>query len=110
LVTRLIERKLAWSDCQAAATTFLSNPAWEKSMLGGVGQKVPAGQFDGIHWKSKAIWGAASAPNAFDIEAHWSAKKIAVFALPGAFTPCSAKHAVPGSISEHVDALHALQI
>lgn len=40
--------------------------------------------------------GCSVGPNSFDIEAATRGKKIAIFALPGAFTPtCSAQH-VPG--------------
>jgi peroxiredoxin len=50
--------------------------------------------------------GCSIGPNAFDIEKLSAGKTIAVFALPGAFTPtCSAKH-VPGYV-EHADALRA---
>ena len=42
--------------------------------------------------------GCSLGPNSFDIEKSTAGKTIAVFALPGAFTPtCSAKH-VPGYV------------
>ena len=50
--------------------------------------------------------GCSLGPNSFDINKTTAGKKIAVFALPGAYTPtCSAKH-VPGYV-EHAAALHA---
>ncbi len=50
--------------------------------------------------------GCSIGPNAVDVAKASAGKTIAVFALPGAFTPtCSAKH-VPGYV-EHFDALKA---
>ncbi|MDO9094777.1 MAG: peroxiredoxin [Rubrivivax sp.] len=50
--------------------------------------------------------GCSLGPNAFEIDKVTAGKKIAVFALPGAYTPtCSAKH-VPGFV-EQADALKA---
>jgi peroxiredoxin len=50
--------------------------------------------------------GCSIGPNAFQVEEIVRNKKLAIFGLPGAFTPtCSAKH-VPGYI-EHYDALKA---
>ena len=50
--------------------------------------------------------GCTLGPNAFAIDKLTAGKKIAIFALPGAFTPtCSAKH-VPGYV-EQADALKA---
>ena len=50
--------------------------------------------------------GCSIGPNAVDVKAAAAGKTIAVFALPGAFTPtCSAKH-VPGYLEQH-DALVA---
>ena len=50
--------------------------------------------------------GCSLGPNAFETGKATAGKKIAVFALPGAFTPtCSAKH-VPGYV-EKADALKA---
>ena len=44
--------------------------------------------------------GCSIGPNAFDVHKSTAGKKIAVFALPGAFTPtCSAKH-VPGYVEK----------
>ncbi|WP_163547073.1 redoxin family protein, partial [Klebsiella pneumoniae] len=42
--------------------------------------------------------GCSLGPNSFDIETSTAGKTIAIFGLPGAFTPtCSAKH-VPGYV------------
>jgi peroxiredoxin len=50
--------------------------------------------------------GCALGPNAFKVADLVKGKKIAIFALPGAFTPtCSAKH-VPGYVAQY-DALRA---
>jgi len=50
--------------------------------------------------------GCSIGPNSFDIDKAAAGKKIALFALPGAFTPtCSAKH-VPGFV-EKADELKA---
>ena len=69
-----------------------------------VGDKLPAGtltEFVEIEGD-----GCAIGPNSFDIEKTTAGKKVAVFALPGAYTPtCSVKH-VPGYVA-HADALKA---
>lgn len=45
--------------------------------------------------------GCSIGPNAVDVKVAATGKTIAVFALPGAFTPtCSAKH-VPGYLEQH---------
>jgi len=50
--------------------------------------------------------GCSVGPNSFKVEELVKGKKIAIFGLPGAFTPtCSAKH-VPGYLA-HYDALKA---
>ena len=50
--------------------------------------------------------GCSLGPNTFDIEKETAGKKIAIFALPGAFTPtCSAQH-VPGYV-KNAEALKA---
>lgn len=50
--------------------------------------------------------GCSLGPNAFKVSELVKGKKIAIFAVPGAFTPtCSAQH-VPGFL-EHFDALKA---
>ena len=47
--------------------------------------------------------GCSIGPNAFDIEKSTAGKTVALFALPGAFTPtCSAKH-VPGYVEKYND-------
>ena len=72
-----------------------------------VGDKLPAGtlsEFVEIEGN-----GCAIGPNSFDIAAATAGKKIALFALPGAYTPtCSAKH-VPGYVA-NADALKAAGI
>jgi len=69
-----------------------------------VGDKLPAGKLqEFIEVEGN---GCSLGPNAFDISAITAGKKIAVFALPGAYTPtCSAKH-VPGYV-QHADDLRA---
>jgi glutaredoxin/glutathione-dependent peroxiredoxin len=69
-----------------------------------VGDKLPAGSLqEFIEVEGN---GCSLGPNSFDVEKVTAGKKIAVFALPGAYTPtCSAKH-VPGYV-EHADALKA---
>jgi peroxiredoxin len=53
-----------------------------------------------------ATEGCPIGPRAVDVSAAIAGKRIALFALPGAFTPtCSAQH-LPGFV-EHADALHA---
>jgi glutaredoxin/glutathione-dependent peroxiredoxin len=72
-----------------------------------VGDKLPAGSLN--EFIEVEGNGCSLGPNAFDIEKATAGKKIAIFALPGAFTPtCSAKH-VPGYV-EHYDALRAAGI
>jgi peroxiredoxin len=67
-----------------------------------VGDKLPSGtlqEFIEIEGN-----GCSIGPNSFDVEKETAGKKIAIFALPGAYTPtCSAKH-VPGFVQE-ADAL-----
>jgi peroxiredoxin len=72
-----------------------------------VGDKLPAGTLkEFIEVEGE---GCSIGPNAFDIEKVTAGKTIALFALPGAFTPtCSAKH-VPGYV-EQADALKAAGI
>jgi len=69
-----------------------------------VGDKLPGGTlFEYVEVEGE---GCAIGPNPFDIEKATAGKTIALFALPGAFTPtCSAKH-VPGYV-EQADALRA---
>jgi len=69
-----------------------------------VGDKLPAGSLN--EFIEVEGNGCSLGPNTFDIEKLTAGKKIAIFALPGAYTPtCSAKH-VPGYV-EHADALKA---
>ena len=59
-----------------------------------VGDKLPGGQLSEFIEEETA--GCSLGPNSFEVETLAKGKKIAVFGLPGAFTPtCSAKH-VPG--------------
>ena len=69
-----------------------------------IGDRVPAGSLqEFIEVEGE---GCSIGPNSFDIEKATAGKKIAVFALPGAFTPtCSAQH-VPGYIQNY-EALRA---
>ncbi len=69
-----------------------------------VGDKLPAGTLN--EYIEVEGNGCSIGPNSFDIAKETAGKKIALFALPGAFTPtCSAKH-VPGYV-EKADALKA---
>jgi peroxiredoxin len=63
-----------------------------------VGDKLPAGTLqEFIEVEGN---GCSIGPNTFDIEKATAGKTIAVFGLPGAFTPtCSAKH-VPGYVEQ----------
>ena len=69
-----------------------------------VGDAVPDGTlFEFIEVEGN---GCSVGPNAFQVSNLVKGKKIAVFGLPGAFTPtCSAQH-VPGYV-QHADALKA---
>lgn len=69
-----------------------------------VGDKLPAGSLQ--EYLEVEGNGCSIGPNSFDIEKTTAGKTIAIFALPGAFTPtCSAKH-VPGYV-ENAAALKA---
>jgi peroxiredoxin len=63
-----------------------------------VGEKLPAGTLqEFIEVEGN---GCSIGPNSFDIQKISAGKTIALFGLPGAFTPtCSAKH-VPGYVSK----------
>jgi peroxiredoxin len=63
-----------------------------------VGDKLPAGALqEFIEVEGN---GCSLGPNSFDIQKATAGKKIAVFALPGAYTPtCSAQH-VPGYVKQ----------
>ena len=72
-----------------------------------IGDKLPAGTLS--EFVEVEGNGCSIGPNNFDIQKETAGKKIAVFALPGAFTPtCSAKH-VPGYV-EHAEQLRAAGI
>ena len=63
-----------------------------------VGDKLPAGSLS--EFVEVEGNGCSLGPNAFDVEKATAGKKVAVFALPGAYTPtCSAKH-VPGYVAQ----------
>src|SRR6188472_1677061 len=69
-----------------------------------VGDKLPAGNLQ--EFVEVEGNGCSIGPNTFDVQKLAAGKTIAVFGLPGAFTPtCSAKH-VPGYV-EQADALKA---
>ena len=69
-----------------------------------VGDNLPAGALQ--EFVEVEGNGCAISANTFEVDKATAGKKIAIFALPGAFTPtCSAKH-VPGYV-EHADALKA---
>ena len=72
-----------------------------------VGDKLPAGTLQ--EFIEVEGGGCSLGPNKFDVEKITAGKKIALFALPGAYTPtCSAKH-VPGYV-QHFDALKAVGV
>jgi len=63
-----------------------------------VGDKLPAASLQ--EFIEVEGDGCSVGPNTFDIAKSTAGKKIAIFALPGAFTPtCSAKH-VPGYVAK----------
>ena len=72
-----------------------------------VGDKLPAGSLqEFIEVEGN---GCSVGPNPFDLEKATAGKTVAVFGLPGAFTPtCSAKH-VPGYV-EQAAALKAVGV
>ncbi len=64
-----------------------------------IGDKLPAGTL--MEFVEVEGNGCAIGPNPFDIEKSTAGKTIALFALPGAYTPtCSAKH-VPGYVARY---------
>ncbi|MCZ2497020.1 redoxin family protein [Xylophilus sp. Kf1] len=66
-----------------------------------VGDRLPSGTL--MEYSEVEGEGCSIGPNAVDIEKASAGKTIAIFALPGAFTPtCSAKH-VPGFIEKAAD-------
>ena len=64
-----------------------------------VGDKLPAGSLqEFIEVEGN---GCSLGPNTFEVESSTAGKKIAIFGLPGAYTPtCSAKH-VPGYVEKY---------
>ncbi len=63
-----------------------------------VGEKLPAGKL--VEFVQVESDGRSVGPNPVDIERATAGKTIAVFGLPGAFTPtCSAQH-VPGFVAK----------
>ncbi len=69
-----------------------------------IGERLPAGSLS--EFIETEGQGCSLGPNSFDVETAASGKTIAIFALPGAFTPtCSAQH-VPGFV-QHADMLKA---
>lgn len=72
-----------------------------------IGDKLPAGTLqEFIEVEGE---GCSLGPNSFDIETSTAGKTIAIFGLPGAFTPtCSAKH-VPGYV-EAAEAFKAVGV
>ena len=63
-----------------------------------LGDKLPAGTL--MEYSEIEGEGCSIGPNAVDIQKATAGKTIAVFAVPGAFTPtCSAKH-VPGYVEK----------
>ena len=64
-----------------------------------VGDKLPAGTLN--EFIEVEGNGCSLGPNTFEVEASTAGKKIAIFGLPGAYTPtCSAKH-VPGYVEKY---------
>ena len=59
-----------------------------------IGDKLPAGSLQ--EFIEVEGQGCSLGPNSFDIEKAAAGKTIAVFALPGAFTPTSSAQHVPG--------------
>ena len=67
-----------------------------------VGDKLPSGNLQEFVEVEGEIDGKSCSigPNTFDVEKASAGKTIAIFGLPGAFTPtCSAKH-VPGYVEQ----------
>ena len=63
-----------------------------------VGDKLPAGTLQ--EYVEVEGNGCSIGPNSFDVAKETAGKKVAIFALPGAYTPtCSAKH-VPGYVQK----------
>jgi glutaredoxin/glutathione-dependent peroxiredoxin len=66
-----------------------------------VGDQLPAGSLQ--EFVEVEGNGCSVGPNSFDVQKATAGKKIAIFGLPGAFTPtCSAKH-VPSYVEKSAD-------
>ncbi len=66
-----------------------------------IGDKLPAGKLQ--EYIEVEGNGCSIGPNSFDIAEATAGKTIAIFGLPGAYTPtCSAKH-VPGYVARHAE-------
>src|SRR5688572_13961665 len=79
-------------------------PAKEASLTIKVGDRLPSGTV----WEfiDEETPGCSVGPNAFQVDDLVKGKRVAIFGLPGAFTPtCSAKH-VPGFVL-HADKFKA---
>ena len=69
-----------------------------------IGDRLPDGKL--AEFIETETEGCTLGPNTFDVATLVKGKTIAIFGLPGAFTPtCSAQH-VPGSV-KHASELHA---
>ncbi|ABD71485.1 alkyl hydroperoxide reductase/ Thiol specific antioxidant/ Mal allergen [Rhodoferax ferrireducens T118] len=80
------------------------NPSFKDHSMIKVGDQLPATTL--MEFSEVEGGGCSLGPNPVDVAKASAGKTIALFALPGAFTPtCSAKH-VPGYI-QHFDALKA---
>jgi peroxiredoxin len=76
----------------------------ENAMTIKIGDRLPEGTLS--EYVEVASEGCSIGPNTFNVADLAKGKKIAIFGLPGAFTPtCSAQH-VPGYV-QHADALKA---
>ena len=72
-----------------------------------VGDRLPAGKLQ--EFLDVEGEGCSIGPNWFDVDKETAGKRLAIFALPGAYTPtCSAKH-VPGFV-QNADAFKAAGI
>jgi hypothetical protein len=91
------------ADCSREILRGLKFPR-RRAMTIKVGDKLPAGKLSEFVEVETA--GCAVGPNSFDINDLTRGKKVAIFGLPGAFTPtCSAKH-VPSYVA-NIDKLKA---
>jgi glutaredoxin/glutathione-dependent peroxiredoxin len=79
----------------------LASPPFKEQAMIQVGDKVPATTL--MEFSEVEGHGCSIGPNPVDVVQASAGKTIAVFALPGAFTPtCSAKH-VPGYVEKFND-------